>query len=103
MIEIADDFSAELHLCCIPPERDVTREEIRRSSCGNDTRPNAWENVPAPYEGSSIMILVFTQFGRVHLYIDRRERRVAADHVGSPFGNHNDRRIDVTADEIWHH
>jgi hypothetical protein len=64
---------------------------------------NASDNVPAPYEGSSIMILVLTQFGRVHLYIYRRERRVAADHVGSPFGNHNDRRIDVTADEIWHH
>jgi hypothetical protein len=49
------------------------------------------------------MIRVLTQLGRVYLYIYRRERRVAADHVGSPFGDHNDRRIDVASDEIWHH
>jgi hypothetical protein len=70
--------------------------------CLSYTRPNASPNVPATYGSSWIMISVSTQFGRV-LYIYRRERRLAADHVGSPFGNHNDRCVDITADEIWHH
>ena len=37
------------------------------------------------------------------LHVHRRGRGAAADQVGGLFGDHDDRRVDVAADEIGHH
>src|SRR5271169_1360161 len=91
------------HTCFCGLFRSATIAAKRSRSALFTSTVIPWR-MPGPHYPPSRVYTSEDSFVRFYpLDVDRRQRGPAADQVGRLFGDHDDRRVDVTADEVRHY